>query len=73
MSESPNLHILIRNYYQSSYRMAEILAEKDFKLSQKSHVFVKDYWRPLKADSDRKRSPILLFPIQEVLLKLEKS
>lgn len=55
------LSVVLRKYYQSSYKLAEVLENTGFKLSKSYQVLVKDYWRPIKAENEQKKA-IIVFP-----------
>jgi hypothetical protein len=59
-SENPSLFIYLRKYYECSQRFQEILENNAFKCIKSHQVLVKDYWKPIKAENDKEKSPIFI-------------
>jgi hypothetical protein len=51
----------LKKYYQSSKRLNEILKTMHFNETQTYQILVKDYWKPIGENSEKK-VPIIIFP-----------
>lgn len=56
-----NMYIYLREYYQSSKKFTEVLKELNFSLKYTYQLLVKDYWKLLPAEKNKKMS-VIIFP-----------
>jgi N-acetylglutamate synthase-like GNAT family acetyltransferase len=62
ISDKPKLYVYVRQYYQSSKKLSEVVNNLNFKLKRSFQVLSKDYWKMTPLATEGKKSPIVIFP-----------